>query len=181
MEAIMASRVLMATAVLGIVSVLGACASGTDKAGAETLVLRLATIDGEVDPTGAQYGQQAFVDALEDVSEGGIVVELAAPFGEGAAEAESELVSAIAEGTIDGGWPSTRAFAAAGIPGMKAAEAPLTLVNFDALKQFVDGPAGDRIADALSGSGITPLGVTIAELRRPFATQPMVGVDQWRE
>ncbi|MET0829904.1 MAG: TRAP transporter substrate-binding protein DctP [Microbacterium sp.] len=175
----MANRGIIATAVLGIVAVLGACAGVTDKAGAETLVLRLATIDGEVDTSGAQYGQQAFVTALEDVSDGGIVVELVTTFGDGAAEAESDLVTAIAQGEIDGGWPSTRAFAAAGHPGLKAVEAPLTLVNFDALKEVVDGPAADRIMDALEGSGITPLGVTIAELRRPFATRPLVGVDEW--
>jgi hypothetical protein len=40
------------------------------------------------------------------------------------------LIEAIAAGAVDGGWPSTRAFANAGIIGLEAIEAPMLITSF---------------------------------------------------
>ena len=91
------------------VAVLASCTTGAvakaDKTGSDTVVLQLATIDG------IEHGGPAaetFVDALAEVSDGSIQVELTEAFHEGDADAESRLIEAIAAGDIDGGWPATR-------------------------------------------------------------------------
>ena len=158
---------------------LSGCTAGADKAGSETLVLNLATIDGQVDPSGHHYGQAAFVEALGEVSDGRIEVDVELEYGDGAADAESSLIEAIGSGDLDGGWPSTRAFAQAGIPGLAAIEAPLMLTNYDALAEVVSGPVGEQVLAALDDSGIIGLGTTIGELRRPFAVEPLVEPADW--
>ncbi|MBT2497542.1 hypothetical protein J7E25_00355 [Agromyces sp. ISL-38] len=173
------SKTARGSAVLAVAMLLAGCAAGADKAGSETLVLRLATIDGGLDPTGIQHGQAAFVEALSEVSDGRIEVEIAWEYGEGRADAESDLVRAIADGDLDGGWPSTRAFAAAGFTGMKAIEAPLTLTNYEALGAVIDGPAGEQLLATLDSTPIIGLGTTISELRRPFSTEPLAEPSDW--
>ena len=110
-----------------VVGGLAACsppAAPTDRIGGDTTVLRLATSDGVgVDPTTYQ-GPHAFVKALEEVSGGRLKVQIAWDFASGAADAETQVVEAIASGEVDGGWPATRAFAHAGIEGLGAVEAP---------------------------------------------------------
>ncbi|HEX2399352.1 MAG TPA: hypothetical protein VHJ79_05070, partial [Mycobacterium sp.] len=90
-----------------VLVLLAACGSGSvgvaDKAGGDTVVLRLATID-PVNDNGQSYGPQAFIDALKELSGGRIKVEVQEDFGDFAADAESQVVKAIASGTIDGGW-----------------------------------------------------------------------------
>lgn len=173
------SKTARGVAVLGVAVLLAGCAAGVDKAGSETLTLRLASIDGELDPTGTQYGQAAFVEALSGLSDGRLEVEIAWEYGERRADAESDLVRAIADGDLDGGWPSTRAFAAAGYSGMKAIEAPMTLTNYEALSAVIDGPAGEQLLAALDGTPILGLGTTISELRRPFSTKPLAEPTDW--
>jgi len=154
--------------------VLAACGTDTsgvavrDRTGAETVVLRFATFDGESNPLAP--GISTFIETLESSSNGGLRIELTYTYGDGAADAESRLVEAIASGDLDGGWPSTRAFARAGIAGLDAIEAPMTLTNYDALKALVAGSAAERTLAALDGSGIAGLSLAVGELRRPFAT-----------
>ena len=81
-------------------------------------MLRLATIDA-VNGNGQAYGPEAFVENLDAISGGQLQVEVLTEYGAGDAEAESQIVEDIAAGEIDGGWPTVRAFANAGIPGWR--------------------------------------------------------------
>ena len=101
-----------------IVALVAACqATGIrDKTGGDTTVLRLVTFEGRVDDNGQNYGLSAFVDNLRKVSGGRLKVDLVTDYGGSAPDAESRVVRAIASGQMDGGWPSTRAFADAGRP-----------------------------------------------------------------
>ena len=174
----------VATAVL-----VAACSAGGDKAGAETVVLKLATIDrvsnnGQSGGPGwnwsQSYGPQAFVDSLEEASGGGIKLEVTTDYGQGAPDAESDLVEAIASGDVDGGWPSTRAFANAGITGLEAVEAPMMLTSYAAEKALVSGPVADQLLEQLDGTGIVGLDLAVGPLRRPFAAEaPLLGPENW--
>jgi TRAP-type C4-dicarboxylate transport system substrate-binding protein len=160
---------------------LAACGSSgvADKVGGDTVVLRLATIDA-VNGNGQSYGPEAFVNALDEVSGGRIKVEIQEGFGEGAADAESKEVEAIAAGSVDGGWPSVRAFADAGISGLEPVEAPMTLASYDAERALVSGPVADQVLARLDGTGVVGLGLTVGPLRRPFsAAAPLLGPDDW--
>ncbi|HEY9524664.1 MAG TPA: TRAP transporter substrate-binding protein DctP, partial [Thermopolyspora sp.] len=146
----------------------------------DTVLLRLATVEDSLNPTGVQPGEAAFVRALGEASGGKIDVAVTTLYDSGAAEAESELVRAIASGAVDGGWPASRAFAAAGIPGIEALDAPMTITSVAAQKALVSGPIAEHVLSELAGSGIVGLGLMVGPLRRPFATAPLLGADAWR-
>ena len=162
---------------------LAACEGGggsVDKAGRETIVLQFATIDGEVNQGGVAYGPQVFVDSLEEVSGGRLEVEVTTAYGDGAARAESRIIEAIAVGELDGGWPSTRAFADAGIHGLEVVEAPMTITSYEAEKALVSSPVADQLLSRLEGSGVVGLGLAVGPLRRPFAAEsPLLGLEDW--
>jgi TRAP-type C4-dicarboxylate transport system substrate-binding protein len=180
----MKKRSIVATQLITVGTVfLAACGSGSsdvaDKAGGQSLVLHLASIDRPND-NGQTPGTQAFVDALSKVSGGRLKVELQQPYGEGDPDAEVQLTKAIAEGSVDGGWPSTRAFAGAGIDDLRALEAPLTLTSYDAEKALVTSPVADELMTHLKGTGIVGLGLGVGALRRPFASgNPLLGPADW--
>jgi TRAP-type C4-dicarboxylate transport system substrate-binding protein len=168
-------------AAVGTVALVAACSAtpGADKSGSETVVLKLATID-LVNNNGQSYGPEAFVENLEEVSGGRIKVEVTTKYGQSAPEAESDLVGAIVSGEVDGGWPSTRAFANAGITGLEAVEAPLTVTSYAAEKALVSGPVADMLLAELDGTGVVGLELAVGPLRRPFAAEaPLLGPEDW--
>jgi TRAP-type C4-dicarboxylate transport system substrate-binding protein len=165
-----------------IVALVAACQAGgsRDKTGGDTVVLRLATYEGHVDDNGQNYGLSAFVNGLRTVSGGRLKVELATGYGGDAPDAETRVVRAIASGQIDGGWPSTRAFADAGITGLEAVEAPMTITTYAAEKALVSGPVAGKLLGRLDGTGVVGLGLAVGPLRRPFAaTAPLLGPGDW--
>ena len=125
----------------------------------------------DINGNGQLFGPVAFVEALERVSDGQIKVEVTTALREGAPDAESQLVEAIASGDLDGGWPSTRAFAEAGIDGLQPVEAPMTITSYAAEAAVANGPVAEDLLDQLEGSGVTGLGLAVGPLRRPFAAE----------
>jgi TRAP-type C4-dicarboxylate transport system substrate-binding protein len=153
--------------------------SPPSSAGGDVVVLRLATIDA-VNGNGQAYGPQAFVDNLDAISGGQLQVEVLTEYGGGEPGAESQIVADIASGVIDGGWPSVRAFAEAGITGLQAIEAPMTITSYAAEKELVSGPVGEAALAQLDGSGVVGLDLAVGPLRRPFAAvAPLLGLDDW--
>ena len=104
------ARVATASAGALVLAMLAACTTtngaSADKTGGDTAVLKLATIDGSADENGQYFGPDAFVKALRTVSGGRLKVQLTTHYGDAAADAESNLVKAIAAGKVDGGWPA---------------------------------------------------------------------------
>jgi TRAP-type C4-dicarboxylate transport system substrate-binding protein len=174
--------VIRCLSALTLMATAAACsaAGATDKAGSATVVLKLASID-EVNGNGQAFGPQAFVDGLSKLSGGRLKIEVAKEFGNGGAEAESDLVKAIASGKLDGGWPATRAFSGAGISGLEAVEAPLTITSYAAEKALVTGPPATTVLTRLKGTGVVGLGLAVGPLRRPFAAdKPLLGPADWQ-
>ena len=173
-------RVVIAIAIMALAAACQAPRS-VDKAGGDTAVLRLVTFEGQVNANGQNYGPQAFVDNLRKLSGGRLKVELTTDYGGDAPDAESRLVRAIASGEVDGGWPSTRAFANAGIPGLGPVEAPMTITSYAAEKALVSGPVAAKLLGRLDGTGVVGLGLTVGPLRRPFAAKaPLLGPGDWK-
>lgn len=180
-----ARRRVAARAVIAIVvlAMTAACQTtqSADKTGGDTVVLRLATFEGEVNANGQNHGLQAFVDNLGKVSGGRLKVDLKTEYGSGAPDAESKLVRAIAAGEVDGGWPSTRAFAKAGIAGLGVVEAPMTITSYAAEKALVSGPVAAKLLGRLDGTGVMGLGLAVGPLRRPFAAKTrLLGPEDWK-
>lgn len=157
------------------------CTGPADRSGSDVVPLRLATIDGMVNSNGQQYGPAAFVRELDKISNGRLRVEVRTSYDDGSADAETRLVEAIASGKLDGGWPATRAFSAAGIHGLEAIEAPMKLTSHAALADLVTGPAVTTALDSLRDSGVKGLALAEGSLRRPFASRhALVDPADWR-
>jgi TRAP-type C4-dicarboxylate transport system substrate-binding protein len=179
------ARRVAARAVIAIVilAMTAACTTtqGSDKTGGDTVVLTLATFEAQPNANGQNHGPEAFVENLGKVSQGRLKVELKTEYGDRAADAESKIVRAIAAGEVDGGWPSTRAFARAGIPGLEVVEAPMTIASYAAEKALVSGPVAGKLLARLDGSGVVGLGLAVGPLRRPFAAkEPLLGSEDWK-
>jgi TRAP-type C4-dicarboxylate transport system substrate-binding protein len=151
----------------------------TDRAGGETVTLKLATID-HVNPDGQSFGVQAFVDNIPKVSDGRLNVEIVEEYGGGAPTADADLIKAIVDGKLDGGWVGTRGFEAAGIHGLEAFEAPTVITTYAAQKALVSSEVATQALSALDTSGVVGLGLTVGPLRRPFAAKSaLVGPEDW--
>lgn len=172
--------VVIAVATTCATVLLGGCTTGpASKSGAEATVLRFASIDNAND-NGQVVGPQAFLDQLAAVSGGKLKVRLTTNYENGAPRAEVDLVKEITAGRLDGGWPATRAFAAAGIGHLAAVEAPMTITSYSAQKALAAGPVAADLMKTLDGSGAVGLGLTVGPLRRPFAsTAPLLGPADW--
>jgi TRAP-type C4-dicarboxylate transport system substrate-binding protein len=165
------SSLLVMTAAIALVAVGCNNIAPADRSGGDVVMLRLATIDGQVNSNGQGYGPEAFVRELRKVSNGRLRVQVATSYDDGSADAETRLVAAIASGKVDGGWPATRAFSAAGIHGLEAVEAPMMLTSHAALADLVTGPAAATALDGLRGSGVRGLALAEGSLRRPFTSR----------
>jgi TRAP-type C4-dicarboxylate transport system substrate-binding protein len=171
---------ILTTSLLVAAVVLSACQAPADKVGTANVTLQFATSDGAVDIAGPAI--VSFVDRLRELSGGELQVEIATDHGDGSPDAEASIVQAIAAGELDGGWPATRAFTDAGIPGLDAVEAPMTITNYDALRALVSGSVGDDVLTQLDGTGVVGLGLAVGGLRRPFAAQsPLAEPSDWKE
>jgi TRAP-type C4-dicarboxylate transport system substrate-binding protein len=177
----MRQQTVKVVAVIAIGAALAACQGGmpvaVDKAGAQTLVLRF--VDGN---SGNDYplGTKTFIDTLESASGGRMKVDVTAGYENGIADSERDLIHAVAAGQFDGGWPSVRAFASAGIHGLEAVEAPMTLTNDAAVKALVSGPVAADLLGQLDGSGTVGVGLAVGPLRRPFAAKaPLLTPGDW--
>lgn len=179
----MRARMTKCWAAVVVAMVLLAACGGTraaDKAGNDTVVLRMGTADS-VNDNGQSYGPQAFIDSLDKVSGGRLKVEMTDAYTDSAADAESNIVKAIASGDLDGGWPATRAFANAGITGLQAVEAPMTITSYAAEKALVTAPVAADLLKQLDGSGVVGLGLAVGPLRRPFASRSaLLGPADWQ-
>jgi TRAP-type C4-dicarboxylate transport system substrate-binding protein len=143
-------------------------------------VLHLATSDGAGVGPATYQGPDEFVKAVVEVSGGRLKVQVTRDYASGAADAETQLVRAIAAGEVDGGWPATRAFAHAGIEGMSAVEAPMLLTNEAVVEELVSGHVAGDVLAQLDGTGITGVGLMAAPLRRPVSgDKPLVAATDW--
>jgi TRAP-type C4-dicarboxylate transport system substrate-binding protein len=172
------TRVLGAVAAVAALTA-AACTSGTvrDKTGGRTTVLHVATID-TLNP-GPTLAPAAFVAALKARSHGRLKLVVQEHYGNGATGAESQLVQAIATSSLDGGWPSSRAFASAGIHGLEPLEAPFILANHRSEAAVTAGAAAQTVLATLDDTGVVGLGLAPGPLRRPFAQHPLLSRSDW--
>jgi TRAP-type C4-dicarboxylate transport system substrate-binding protein len=151
-----------------------------DKAGTQTLVLQMATADATPPRQDLDPGVATFLDSISSLSGGQIQVQLGLRYPGGAAS-ETNIVKAIAKGDLDGGFPTVRGFANAGISGLQAVEAPMALTDNAAVKELVSGPVAADVLQQLQGTGLVGLGLVAGELRRPFAVkQPLLTPADWQ-
>jgi TRAP-type C4-dicarboxylate transport system substrate-binding protein len=171
---------LVAAAVLAL-SAVAACESPpvADKTGDQTVVLTLGTID-VLDPNHQSPAATIFIQRLTELSGGRLKVRTTTEYQHGQPNAESDLVKAIGSGSFDLGIPSMRAFAAAGLPGLQALEAPLVITSRATENAIAAGPVGKDLLATLDGTDVLGLALAPGPLRRPFAKRPLRSVFDWQ-
>ena len=182
MDAHLVTVRVRALAGLAVAAALTACtgSGAVDKTGGDVTVLRFAAID-TLNPNGEIVAPETFVAAVSRLSGGRMRISVDDHYGDGAAAAESDLVAALANGDLDGGFPASRAFSRAGVRGLEPIEAPFTLTTYGAQRSLVTGPAAERLLATLDRSELVGLGLAVGPLRRPWSTTAaLVEPDRWR-
>jgi TRAP-type C4-dicarboxylate transport system substrate-binding protein len=180
----MKGRTRLATVALAVIAAVaaGGCSgggAGGDKAGGSgaPVVLRMAnaTADLEVVPL-----IKDFVSQVRERSGGNVRVQVVNRWGEYAADAEQQVVRAVAAGKVDLGWAGTRVFDTMGVTSFQALQAPMLIDSYALERAVITSDIPARMMDGLSEVGVTGFGTLADGLRKPIAVrQPMLGVADW--
>lgn len=171
----MSSPRLSAIAALGALTVVLSGCVGEQQTAVGIDDLQVAVL-GTVDPA-----QQAFLDRMDELSEGTIAVQVSDNFaGSGGEPAEVALAKAVVAGEVDVAWVPIRALSAIGIDGLDALEAPLLIRTHDQQRAVALGVPGELITTALRNSDIAGLALIPGPQQYPVAAgAPLIAVADW--
>jgi TRAP-type C4-dicarboxylate transport system substrate-binding protein len=182
----MKSRSPLAALVLAVIAALAAAAcsgsgsGGEDKAGGsgEPVVLRLANTNGQIDFTPAV---DDFVRRVEELSGGNLRIEVVDDWGDGASDAEQQVVRDVSTGEVDLGWAGTRVFDTLGVTSFQALTAPMLIDSYALEDAVIESGITDQMMQRLDRVGVVGLGVLPDGLRKPIGvTGPIFGPEDWR-
>lgn len=180
----MRSRFRLDTPALAVAMAIlaGACTSGRaegDKAGGsgEPVVLRLATVNGNLDRT-PQI--QHLVERAEELSDGNVRIDVAYEVGSFASDAEQEVVRGVAGGRFDLGFVGTHVFDSLGVTSLRALTAPMLIDSYELEDAVIMSGITDPMMEGLDDVGVTGLRVMAGALRKPIAVDgPLLGLSDW--
>jgi TRAP-type C4-dicarboxylate transport system substrate-binding protein len=168
---------------LVVVSVVASSCAGSgasDKAGGsgEPVVLRMATVNGDLDFTPQiKY----FVNGVEELSEGNLRIDMAYEVGSFAADAEPEVVRGVAGGKFDLGFVGTHVFESLGVDSFQALTAPMLIDSYALEDAVIESGITDQMMQGLDDVGLTGLGILGGALRKPITVvRPLLGPADWR-
>jgi TRAP-type transport system periplasmic protein len=166
-----------ALAALVVAAAALAAAATASRSGAP-VVLRMAIRDGDFggDPAAAD-----FVSRVKRLSHGALKIEVEPDWGNGAHDAEQQLVGAVSTGKVDLGAVGTRALDEFGVTSFQALTAPLLIDSYRLERAVIASPIPGRMLSELSKLKLTGLGVLGEGLRKPVAVdRPLLGPADWR-
>ena len=171
-------------AVFTLVLVLGLVAACTehdpaDKTGVRARVLRVVSFDA-INPNRQNPAAEVFLQQVIALSGGELKVAVDSHFENGVPTAESDEITALAAGTYDVAWPSTRAFGTAGITSLQALETPFLITSVRSQRALVTSQVAKEFLATLRSHGLVGLGLAVGPLRRPMATKPLVTLADWK-
>ncbi|MBA2633304.1 MAG: TRAP transporter substrate-binding protein DctP, partial [Chloroflexi bacterium] len=177
-------------ALAAIVSILGTSCTGGGAATGDTgtpaptagsdepIVLRMANSYGGLDQLPAVA---YFVNRVEELSGGGIVITVADSYGDFAEDVEERVVRHVAVGDMDLGWVGTRVFDTMGLNSFQALTAPMLVDSYALQNAVIESGMTDEMIDTLDEVGVTGLGVLAGGLRKPIGTDgPIMGPADWQ-
>ncbi|MEQ1738085.1 MAG: hypothetical protein ABL886_16995, partial [Rhodoglobus sp.] len=127
--------------------------------------------------------QQAFLDRLDELSEGSIAVDMQenwTPSGDAGGSTEEALTLAVAAGDIDIAWVTVRSLSAIGVTGIDALEAPLLIQTPEQQREVATGVAGELVTKQLRTTDIEGLSIFPGPLQYLVATgAPILDVADW--
>ena len=168
---------------LVVVSVVASSCAGSgasDKAGGsgEPVVLRMATVNGDLDFTPQiRY----LVDRVEDLSGGNLRIEMAYEVGAFAADAVQPVVHGVAGGKFDLGFVGTHVFESLGVNSLRALTAPMLIDSYELEDAVIESGITDQMMQGLDDVGVTGVGILGGALRKPITVEkPLLGPADWR-
>jgi TRAP-type C4-dicarboxylate transport system substrate-binding protein len=174
--------VTIALAMIGAV-VAGGCSGGGaagDKAGGsgEPVVLRLANTSGDLHAASV-IGD--FVSQVKERSGGDLRIQVVNRWGEYAADAEQQVVRAVAAGKADLGWAGARVFDTMGVTSFQALQAPMLIDSYPLERAVVASDLPGQMLQGLNKVGVRGLGVLADGLHKPIGVEhPMLDAADWR-
>ena len=170
----LSSRLSAIAAVSALALVLGGCSTDQQTSvGIDTL--RVAVL-GAITPD-----QQAFVDRMNELSEGSIKLEVTdnwTPSGGGSAE--DGLAQAVLDGEIDLAWVTVRSLGSIGVTGIDSLEAPLLVQTHDQQRAVALGVPAELITTSMRNLGVAGLVMIPGPTQYPVAAgAPLLGTDGW--
>lgn len=171
-----------AATLLAACALLAGCTSpaATDKAGgpAAPSVLRMANGYSSL---GYEPGLQEFVDAVEEVSGGALVIQLQHEWGDLSGDFEQVVVDAVAKGEVDLGWVATRVFDTMQVTDLQALTAPMLVDSYPLQRAVLESDLPDRMLASLEDLGVEGLGLLAGGLRKPISVdRPLLSLADWQ-
>jgi TRAP-type C4-dicarboxylate transport system substrate-binding protein len=177
-------KLLVTVAFAAAVAVVAGGCSGDgavgDKAGGtgEPVVLRMANTAGDLEVVPLI---KDFVSQVKERSAGNVRIEVVHRWGDFAADAEQQVVRAVAAGKVDLGWSGTRVFDTMGVTSFQALQAPMLIDSYALQQAVVASDIPGQMMEGLNKVGVRGLGILADGLRKPIAVKhPMLGVADWR-
>jgi TRAP-type C4-dicarboxylate transport system substrate-binding protein len=178
----MKGRIRLATVALAIIAavVAGGCSgdgAGSDKAGGagEPVVLRMANTASSLEYFPAITD---FAGRVKERSRGNVRIEVVNEWGSFAADAEQQVVRAVATGQVDLGHAGSRIFDTMGVTSFQA---PMLIDSYALERAVIDGGIPQEMLQGLDRVGVAGLGVLGGGLSKPIAVeQPLLGSADWR-
>ena len=174
------AAVVVAAIAMFATAACGGGAGGESKAGGsgEPVVLRLANTNGQIDFTPAV---DYFVERVGQLSGGNLRIEVVDDWGEGAPDAEQQVVQDLSAGQVDLGWAGTRVFDTLGVTSFQALSAPMLVDSYALENAVIESGITDEMMQALDELGVVGLGVLPDGLRKPIGvTGPIVATADWQ-
>lgn len=137
--------------------------------------LRLATL-GSITPS-----EQAFLDRLDELSEGDIDVEVTENWtGSGDDTDEIALTKAVLAGDVDIAWVTVRSLSAIGAEDIDVLEAPMLIRTHQQQRAVALGVPGELITSSLRNLGVEGLAILPGPQLYPLASgAPLLDIADW--
>lgn len=173
----MISTRLPALAALGAAALLLTSCAGEQQQAVGIDSLTVATLGDITVP------QQAFLDRLDELSEGSISVDIQdnwSPSGDAGSSPEEALTLAVATGEVDIAWVTVRSLTAVGVTAIDALETPLLIQTPEQQREIATGLAGEIVTKQLRTTPIEGLSMFPGPMQFLVANDaPLLGVADW--
>ncbi len=173
----MLSSRLSGLAAVGVLGLLLTSCVGEEQVVVGIDSLTVATLGDVTEP------QQAFLDRLDELSEGAISVDMQdnwTPSGDDGGSREEALTAAVAAGEIDIAWVTVRSLSVIGVTGIDSLEAPMLIQTPEQQREVATGVAGEIVTRLLRETDVEALSIFPGPLQYLVANDaPILDVADW--
>ena len=173
--------VVLSTLLAAACSSAGEEPSPTQPPASDPVVIQLGTGDSRGRPDTPVV--ERFAEAVEEVSDGGMRVEVVWEAGGDSSDPdgfEKGVVGLVQDGELDLGWIAARAWDTVGVTSLQALQAPFLITDHGLLTEVLASPMADEMIAGLDGVGLVGLGLFPDGMRYPLGyTAPMTSLEDF--